>query len=198
MLEKHFALRDRTKSFALRVIKLCDSLPKTDVGRTIGRQLLRSGTSVAANYRAVGRARSQAEFTAKLGVVIEEADESMFWLELIAESELIPQQRIVDLTAEASELLAIFVASRRTSRRPSKGDKPNRVPDHRIIRLPDHPITGSPDLSITGSPDLSITGSPDLSITGSPDLSITGSPDLSITGSPDKENGHASGNFSAH
>jgi len=93
MLDRHLELRDRTKRFALRILKLCDSLPKTDAARTIGRQLLRCGTSVAANYRAVGRARSRAEFVAKIGVVIEEADESTFWLELLVESGIMSQIR---------------------------------------------------------------------------------------------------------
>jgi len=117
MLDKHFDLRDRTKRFALRILKLCDSLPKTDAARAIGRQLLRSGTSVAANYRAVGRARSRAEFVAKMGVVVEEADESAFWLELLVESGMVAKARLGDLIAEANELLSIFVASQKTARR---------------------------------------------------------------------------------
>ena len=115
-LDKHLVLRDRTKRFALRILKLCSSLPKTDAGRMIGRQLLRSGTSVAANYRAVGRARSQAEFVAKMGVVIEEADESVFWLELLVDGGIMAQSRLGELTREANELLAIFVASQKTAR----------------------------------------------------------------------------------
>ncbi|MGA2075741.1 MAG: four helix bundle protein [Terriglobia bacterium] len=117
MLDKHLELRDRTKQLAIRVLKLCGSLPRTDAAHTIGRQLLRSGTSVAANYRAVGRARSQAEFVAKMGVVIEEADESVFWLELLVESGMVPKPRLEALTAEANELVAIFVASQKTARR---------------------------------------------------------------------------------
>jgi four helix bundle protein len=117
MLEKHLELRDRTKRFALRVIKLCDSLPKTDTARTIRQQLLRSGTSVAANYRAVGRARSQAEFIAKMGVVVEEADESVFWLELLVDSGIVPRNRLEDLITEANQLVAIFVVSQKTARR---------------------------------------------------------------------------------
>ncbi len=116
MLEKHLELRDRTKRFALRVIKLCDSLPKTDTARTIRQQLLRSGTSVAANYRAVGRARSQAEFIAKMGVVVEEADESVFWLELLVESGIVRKNRLDSLITEANELVSIFVASQKTAR----------------------------------------------------------------------------------
>jgi len=116
MLEKHLELRDRTKRFALRILKLCDSLPRTDAARTIGRQLLRSGTSVAANYRAVGRARSRAEFLAKMGVVIEEADESTFWLDLLVESGIMPRPRLGELIAEANELVSIFAASLKTAR----------------------------------------------------------------------------------
>jgi four helix bundle protein len=116
MLEKHLDLRDRTKRFALRILKLCDALPKTDGARAIGRQLLRSGTSVAANYRAAGRARSRAEFVARMGVVVEEADESVFWLELLVESGMIPKARLDDLVAEANKLLSIFVASQKTAR----------------------------------------------------------------------------------
>jgi four helix bundle protein len=140
MLDKHFALRDRTKRFALRVIKLCDSLPKTDAGRTISRQLLRSGTSVAANYRAVGRARSQAEFVAKVGVVIEEADESLFWLELLVDSGIISRPRLDELIGEANELVAIFMASQQTARRkPMKGSRKVFAPP--ISRSPDYWIT---------------------------------------------------------
>jgi four helix bundle protein len=116
MLDKHFGLRDRTKRFTLRVLKLCDSLPKTEAARAISRQLLRSGTSVAANYRAAGRARSRAEFAAKMGVVVEEADESVFWLELLVESGMIAKPRLDDLFAEANELVSIFVASQKTAR----------------------------------------------------------------------------------
>ena len=116
MLDKHFDLRDRTKEFALRILKLSDSLPRTDAARTISRQLLRSGTSVAANYRTVGRARSRAEFVAKMGVVVEEADESVFWLDLLGESGIIAKPRLGNLAAEANELVSIFVASQKTAR----------------------------------------------------------------------------------
>jgi len=116
MLERHFDLRDWTKRFALRILKLCDSLPKTEAARAISRQLVRSGTSVAANYRAAGRARSRAEFVAKMGVVVEEADESVFWLELLVDSGMIAKARLDDLVAEANELVSIFVASQKTAR----------------------------------------------------------------------------------
>jgi len=100
----------------VRIIKLFRALPKAEEARVIGRQLLRSRTSVAANYRAICRARSRAEFVAKLGVVIEEADETVFWLELLVDSELMSRERTESLLAEANELVAIFVASRKTAR----------------------------------------------------------------------------------
>ena len=105
----------RTKSFALRSLKLVDNLPSTVSGRAIGNQLARSATSVGANYRAACRARSRAEFAAKLGIVAEEADESVYWLELIREAKLLPDPKIVALFEEANELTAIFTSARRTS-----------------------------------------------------------------------------------
>ena len=109
-------LKERTKQFAIRVVRLFRSLPKTEEARIIGKQALRSGTSVAANYRAVCRARSKAEFVAKIGVVVEEADEAVFWLELLVETGIVSQARMDGLLTEANELLAIFAASQRTSR----------------------------------------------------------------------------------
>jgi len=109
-------LRERTKQFAIRVVRLFRSLPKTDEAKVIGKQALRSGTSVAANYRAVCRARSKAEFVARIGVVVEEADETVFWLELLVETGIVSQARMNGLLSEANELLAIFAASQRTSR----------------------------------------------------------------------------------
>jgi four helix bundle protein len=105
----------RTKQFALRTMKLVGALPKSIQGRAIGGQLMRSGTSVAANYRAACRARSKAEFIAKLGTVEEEADESAFWLELIIEGELLTAAQVQPLLLEASELVAIIVASKKTA-----------------------------------------------------------------------------------
>jgi four helix bundle protein len=93
------------------------SLPKTAEAAIIGKQVLRSGTSVAANYRAACRARSKAEFTAKLGVVVEEADETVFWMELLVESGIVSKEKIQSLMSEANELLAIFAASRQTARK---------------------------------------------------------------------------------
>lgn len=110
-------LKKRTKQFALRIIKMYRSLPKTEEAKIIGRQVLRSGTSVAANYRAVCRARSKAEFIAKIGIVVEEADETVFWLELLVESEIVSTIKMKDLLQEANELLAIFAASQFTAKR---------------------------------------------------------------------------------
>src|SRR5438093_11427377 len=108
-------LRDRTKQFALRIIRLVAALPKSIEGRAIANQLVRCGTSVAANYRSACRARSRTEFIAKMGVVLEEADETQLWLELIIEAKLIPAERAQPLLDEASELVAIFVASRKSA-----------------------------------------------------------------------------------
>ena len=108
-------LLSRTKMFALRSLKLVDHLPRTMSGRAIGNQFVRSATSVGANYRAACRSRSRAEFAAKLGVVAEEADESVYWLELISESKLLPDVKVSDLLKEANELTAIFTSARRTS-----------------------------------------------------------------------------------
>ena len=105
----------RTKQFALRVIKLVGALPRSIDGRAIAGQLMRSGTSVAANYRAACRARSKAEFIAKLGTVEEEADESAFWLELLIEAELMPAERVQPLLSEAGELVAITASSKKTA-----------------------------------------------------------------------------------
>jgi four helix bundle protein len=108
-------LKLRSKQFALRVIKLVAALPKTVEGRAIANQLVRCGTSVAANYRAACRARSRNEFIAKMGVTLEEADETQLWLELIIEAKLIPLRRVQPLLDEASELVAIFVTSRKSA-----------------------------------------------------------------------------------
>ena len=110
------ALKKRTKDFAIRIVKLSQALPRTDVGRTLGRQVLRSGTSVAANYRAVGRARSRAEFVSRIAVVVEEADETVFWLELLVEAGVVPIKRLDSLIKEANELLLLSAASLRTAR----------------------------------------------------------------------------------
>lgn len=110
-------LKQRTKNFALRVIKLVNALPKDAAGKAIGGQLIRSGTSVAANYRAACRGRSKAEFIAKLGIVEEEADESCLWLELIIESELMKKNLVEELLKEANEITAIIVASKLSAKK---------------------------------------------------------------------------------
>jgi len=108
-------LKQRTKQFALRVIRLVEALPGNTEGRAIGSQLIRCGTSVGANYRAACRSRSRAEFIAKLGIVEEEADESVFWMELIIESGLMKKELVEPLMQEADEFTAIMVASRKSA-----------------------------------------------------------------------------------
>ncbi|MBI5855270.1 MAG: four helix bundle protein [Nitrospirae bacterium] len=110
------SLRHRTKNFALMVVKLCQSLHRTHEARVLSDQLLRAGTAVAANYRAACRGRSRAEFIAKLGIVVEEADETVFWCEILEESGLVDHRDIDALLNEARELLSIFAASQKTAR----------------------------------------------------------------------------------
>src|SRR5262245_14029696 len=109
-------LRDRTKAFAVRIVKLYRSLSYKPDAQVLGKQLLRCGTSVAANYRASCRARSRAEWIAKIGLVVEEADESVFWIEMLAECGVVRQERIAEILKEANELSAIFTASRTTAK----------------------------------------------------------------------------------
>ncbi len=109
-------LKERAKQFAIRVVKLFRPLPRTEEARVIGKQLLRSSTSIAANYRAVCRARSKPEFISKIGVVVEERDETVFWLELLVETTVVPRHRMEGLLSEANQLLAIFTASQRTAK----------------------------------------------------------------------------------
>jgi four helix bundle protein len=110
-------MKKRTKDFALRVIRATEALPKNRSADVIGRQLLRSGTSVGANYRAACRSRSAADFISKMGVVEEEADESAYWMELLIDAGLIAAQRLAPLFQEAEELVAIAVASINTARK---------------------------------------------------------------------------------
>jgi four helix bundle protein len=110
----------RTKEFALRVIELVDTLPKKPAAEVIGKQLLRSATSVGANYRAACRRKSTADVISKLGIVEEEADESMFWVELLVESSLVAKDRVRVLSSEANELVAMTVASIKTLRSRSR------------------------------------------------------------------------------
>jgi four helix bundle protein len=116
MTDKTEELRKRTMQFALRVVRLFRSLPSSAEARVVGQQLLRSGTSVAANYRAVCKARSRADFISKLGIVEEEIDESVFWLEFLVEAQMMFRKRMSDLIGEAKQLTAIFGASRRTAK----------------------------------------------------------------------------------
>jgi four helix bundle protein len=109
----------RTKTFGLRILNLVDHLPRTMSGRAIGSQLVRSGTSIGANYRAACRSPSRAEFAANLGIVAEEADETVYWLEMLRDGKLIPEGKLSELLKEANELTAIFTAGRRSSTRTS-------------------------------------------------------------------------------
>jgi four helix bundle protein len=110
-------LKERTFEFGIRVVRAVESLPRSDVAKELGRQLLRAGTLVGANYRAAARARSRADFIAKLGIVEEECDESAYWMEVIVDLKLLKAARLEKLQVEANELLAIIVASIRTARR---------------------------------------------------------------------------------
>jgi four helix bundle protein len=109
-------LKKRTKAFALPILKLVDALPKTTAGRALASQIVRSGTSVAANYRAACRAKSPADFISKMGTVEEEADETLLWIELLEESELVTAAKLTAIKQEANELIAITVASIKTAR----------------------------------------------------------------------------------
>ncbi len=110
-------LKKRTKQFALRVIQLMRALPSSPDANVIGKQLLRSGTSVGANYRSANRAKSTADFIAKMAIVEEEADESSYWMELLVESGIFSQSRLKNLITEADELVAISVASIKTAKK---------------------------------------------------------------------------------
>ena len=110
-------MRGRTQAFALRIIKLVESLPKGLTSQVTGRQLMRCGTSVGANYRAACRAKSKADFISKMRIVEEEADESIYWMDLIVAAELIRPKRLTPLREEADQILAIVVSSIKTARR---------------------------------------------------------------------------------
>ncbi|WJW70364.1 four helix bundle protein (plasmid) [Candidatus Chlorohelix allophototropha] len=118
MNEQEF--KNRTKQLGLRIIKLVEALPPGKTGDVLGKQILRSATSVGANYRAACRGKSAADVIAKLGIVEEEADETQYWLELIAEAGLVPLARITDLMAETNEIVAMTVASIKTLRNRQK------------------------------------------------------------------------------
>ena len=110
-------LKKRTKKFALMIIRLVDDLPNTKAGHTIGNQIIRSGTSVAANYRSACRSRSNADFVSRITIVEEECDETLFWLEMIEEADLLKKEKLQALLKEADELTAIFTASGKTARK---------------------------------------------------------------------------------
>jgi len=122
--EFQVAMKKRTKDFALRVIKVVDALPNRKVCWDLGRQLLRAGTSVGANYRAACRARSVAEFRAKLGIVEEEADEAIYWMELLVDSNYMKLNRLESLIQEADEILRITVSAIKSS---ADAEKPRRI-----------------------------------------------------------------------
>jgi len=120
-------LKKRTKAFALRILKLVDALPKTTAGRAHSSQIVRSGASIAANYRAVCRAKSTADFIAKMGIVEEEADGTLFRLELLEDSELVSAAKLTAIKQEANEPIAITVASIKTARRNRAADSASRI-----------------------------------------------------------------------
>jgi four helix bundle protein len=120
------SLKERTKDFARRIIRLVDALPNSVSGRVLGKQVMRSGTSVAANYRALCRSKSTADFINKTSIIEEESDETALWLELISETGKLPATKVNPLLKEANELTAIFVASRRTAQANRKSKIENR------------------------------------------------------------------------
>lgn len=109
MKEEFQDLRERTKKFGLRIVKMYCQLPKTTEAQVLGKQVLRSGTSIGANYREAHRARSKAEFISTAGISLREADETVYWLELLIESEIVPRSKMQPLLQESGELVAIFV-----------------------------------------------------------------------------------------
>ena len=121
----------RTKAFALRMIRLVEALPPSSAGRVIGGQLLRCGTSVGANYRSACRGRSRADFIAKMKIVEEECDEALYWMELLVESDLVKAALLADLTKEADEILAMVVASIKTS--PSKKNRKSSIVNRQSV-----------------------------------------------------------------
>jgi len=113
-------LKDRTFKFGIRIVRAVEALPRGDISRTLGGQLLRAGTSVGANYHAAAHAKSRADFIAKLGIVEEECDEASYWMEVIVALKLLKKTRLESLRREADELLAIVVASIKTARPPRR------------------------------------------------------------------------------
>jgi four helix bundle protein len=129
MVTKAEEFRQRTKDFAIRVVKLYRALPRTEEALVTGRQVTRSGTSMAANDRSVCRAQSKAEFISKIGTVVEESDETVFWLETLVETGIAKPKKMEGLMTEANELLAIFAASQRTARNSGTRRPGNRQMD---------------------------------------------------------------------
>lgn len=125
MTEAHF--KQRTKELSLRIIRLVEQLPKGQAPSVIGRQLLRSGTSVGANYRASCRGKSVADVISKLAIVEEEADESLYWMELLVEARLVEHDRLADLMQEGEEILAMIVASIKTLRLRQKPNPKSKI-----------------------------------------------------------------------
>ncbi len=109
-------LKPRVKAFALRIVRLVDSIPKNMSAQVIAKQVMRSGTSAAANYRSACRARSQADFVSKIGIAEEEADETVFWLEMLSDSGIVKKELLIELIKEAEELTAIFTSSGKTAK----------------------------------------------------------------------------------
>ncbi|HRQ87346.1 MAG TPA: four helix bundle protein [Bacteroidia bacterium] len=116
--EPPFDLRERTKLFGLRIVRMFVALPKTEEARVLGRQVLRSGTSVGANYREAHRSRSKAEFIAKIGDCLKELDETSYWLELLTESGIVPPAKPASLQDEANQLLAILTTISKNAKNP--------------------------------------------------------------------------------
>ena len=121
-------MKGRTKEFAKRVVRLCRTLPENREGRLIGNQIFRSGTSVAANYRAACRARSKAEFISKMTIVEEEADETLFWLEMLSEMEIVSSGLLSPLMSETNEIVAIVVSTIKTAKANNKPKSAIRNP----------------------------------------------------------------------
>jgi four helix bundle protein len=115
-MNKEIDLKARTKSFALRIIKLFTSLPKTTEAQVMGKQVLRSGTSIGAQYREACRSRSSAEFISKIESSLQELDETAYWLELLVDSGSVKPEKLIDLQKETDELIAIFVSSVKTTK----------------------------------------------------------------------------------
>ena len=121
-------MKTRTRAFALRTIRLAESLPKTPTANTIRNQMLRCGPSVGANYRAACRAKSKPDFISKMGIVEEEADETMYWIELLIDAGLVKRARVAELLGEADEILSITVSSIKTAKELIRGFRRFRIP----------------------------------------------------------------------